>query len=203
MAVSVALKRFLEGARVKYAVAKHPPVYTAQEIAAAQHVSGRQLAKSVLVKTNQGVVLAVLPAVARVNLGALKRALRATQATIAKETDIRKAFPDLEVGAMSPFGQLYQVPVILDTALEAAGDIVFNAGSHTDTIRMACRDVIRLTGAKTASFTEPFPGAAPKKTRAGKRPAKKPKATRAAAKKRPAPKTRKPTKRPARRAKRR
>jgi Ala-tRNA(Pro) deacylase len=152
MAISAKLKTFLDGAKIKYTPAKHPVVYTAQEIAAAQHVPGRQLAKCVLIKTDRGPVLAVLPAVYRVDLKRVKSAAGAKSASIAKESDIKHHFPDIEVGAMSPFGNLYGVPVIVEKELGNAKDVVFNAGSHTDTIKMAYQDVIKLTKPKLGGF---------------------------------------------------
>ena len=158
MAVSAKLQAFLDASNVKYAAAKHPAVYTAQEIAAAQHVPGRQLAKCVLVKTDRGAVLSVLPAVHLIDLKKLKTVLGAKTLTIAKEADIKERFPDVEVGAMSPFGNLYNVPVVADRALEEAEYIVFNAGSHTDTIKMRYQDFVRLAKPTVGSFGQPFGG---------------------------------------------
>ena len=121
MAISQKLKKFLDESRIRYAAAKHPVVYTAQEIAAAQHIPGRQLAKSVLVKTDSGPALAVLSAVHLIDLKKLKALLRAKKLTIAKEADIKSHFPDMEVGAMSPFGNLYEVPVAVDRPTASRG----------------------------------------------------------------------------------
>src|SRR3989338_10514307 len=126
MAISGKLRTFLAESKIRYTVARHPVAYTAQEIAAAQHVPGRQLAKSVLVNTDSGPVLVVLPAIHLIDLKKLKTALRAKQLSIAKETDIKQQFPDIEVGAMSPFGNLYGVPVIVDRELGEAEEVVFN-----------------------------------------------------------------------------
>ena len=159
MGVSERLRAFLDQAKVKYAAAKHPTVYTAQEIAASQHVPGRQLAKCVLVNTNRGPLLAVLPAIHRIDVKRLKTVAGAHTLTIAKEDDIKRCFPDVEVGAMSPFGTLYAMSVIVDRSLGESEDIVFNAGSHTDTIRMRYRDFAALVKPKVGSFGQPFPGA--------------------------------------------
>ncbi len=171
MAISGRLKEFLDAAKVKYSALKHPVVYTAQEIAAAQHVPGRQLAKSVLVKTDGGPVLAVLPAIALIDLKKLKAFLRAKTLTIAKEADIKERFPDVEVGAMSPFGNLYNVPIAADRSLEEAEEIVFNAGSHTDTITMRFQDFAALARPTVGAFSHPFgrPKTAKKKSGAAKR----------------------------------
>src|SRR6185295_17148034 len=112
---------------------------------------------------------------------------RSKSISIGKESDVKQAFPDVEVGAMSPFGNLYNVAVVVDKELSDAGDIVFNAGSHTDTIKMKYADFAALVRPKSGAFGQPFPGpakgkAAPKKKasppakskKASKKPAKRP-----------------------------
>ena len=179
MAISERLKAFLEGSHVKYTTAKHPVVYTAQEIAAAQHVPGRQLAKCVLVKTDHGPTLAVLPAMYLIDLKKLKAVLGAKTLTIAKEADIKEQFLDVEVGAMSPFGNLYQVPVVVDRVLGESEEIVFNAGSHTDTIKIRYRDFAALAKPRVGAFGQPISAPALKKKKAGPRAArsKRPRST--------------------------
>ena len=169
MAISDRLKAFLQSAKVKYSVMKHPVVYTAQEIAGAQHVPGRQLAKCVLVKTEHGPVLAVLPAIHLIDLKKLKALLGAKTLSIAKEADIKQAFPDVEIGAMSPFGNLYEVRVVVDRQLGEAGEIVFNAGTHTETIKMRYQDFTALAKPKTG----PFGQALPKQKAPARKPAAK------------------------------
>ena len=174
MAISGKLKEFLDGAKVKYTVAKHPVAYTAQEIAAAQHVPGRQLAKCVLVNADRGPVLAVLPAIHLIDLKKLKALLKAKTLTIAKEADIKLRFPDVEVGAMSPFGNLYQVPVVVDRGLGESEEIVFNGGTHTETVKMRYRDFAALVKPMSGAFGLPHKGSAPKKKgKPAKRSAKK------------------------------
>ncbi len=158
--ISDRLKRGLEEGKAAYTVQTHPTAYTAQEIAAAQHVSGRQLAKSVLVNTDHGPVLAVLPAATLVDFKKLKTLLRAKKVRMASEGDIRRVFPDVEPGAMAPFGQLYNVPVVLDRALAEADEVVFNAGSHTHTIKMRSQDLTRLVKPTLGNFSQPFPSPA-------------------------------------------
>ena len=193
MAISERLQQFLKDAGVRHTVATHPVAYTAQEIAAAQHVPGRQLAKSVLVLTDRGPLLAVLPAIQRVDLPKLKQLLKATKLSIASEADIRKLFPDVEVGAMSPFGNLYNVPVLMDKTLTEAGEIAFNAGSHTETITMSCADVAKLLQPTVGTFGRSIaPPAKPRRTpakRSAKRTAKRTAARKSAAR-RPAPRAR-------------
>ena len=165
MAVSEKLKAFLQASQVKYTVAKHPVVYTAQEIAATQHVPGRQLAKCVLVNTDRGAILAVLPAMYLIDLKKLKTLLEAKTLTIAKEADIKQQFPDIEVGAMSPFGNLYQVLVVVDRTLAESEDIIFNAGSHTETIKMRYRDFAALVKPNVGAFGQHISAPTAKKTR--------------------------------------
>ena len=177
MAISERLKVLLGEAKVKYTTAKHPVAYTAQEIAAAQHVPGRQLAKSVLIKTDQGPVLAVLSASYLIDLKKLKALLRAKSLTIGKEADIKERFPDIEVGAMSPFGNLYGVLVVVDKALGMSEHIVFNGGSHTETIKLRYKDFAALAKPKPGAFSltppKPKKAAAKKKSRAGRPSAKR------------------------------
>ena len=182
MAISNKLKAFLDGARVKYSAGKHAVVYTAQEIAAAQHVSGRQLAKSVLVKTDHGPVLAVLPATCLIDLKRLKALLGAKSLSIGKEPDIKAHFPDVEVGAMSPFGNLYGVPVAVDQGLSGSETIVFNAGTHADTLTMRYADFAALVKPKAGAFGQPI--SPPKAKKAAARPKRRRTGGKAAASKR-------------------
>lgn len=194
MAISQKLQDYLKQARASFTVAKHAVAYTAQEIAASQHVSGRQLAKSVLVNTDQGSALAVLPATQLIDLKRLKTLLGAKTIAIGKEADIKQRFPDIEVGAMSPFGNLYGVPVVVDRSLAAADQIVFNGGTHTETVTMRYQDFAALAKPKTGSFGQAIPGAAPK-PRAGKSArGAKPKASARTARAR---RTKRPARRPA------
>ena len=152
MALSAMLKACLSKAKIKYKSHKHPVAYTAQEIAAAQHVPGKQLVKCVLVHTDTGYVLAVLQAIHLVDLAKLKKLLKAKTLTLAKESEIKKTFPDLEIGAMPPFGNFYGVPVIADKALTAAEEIVCNAGTHTETIKLRYRDFEQLVKPRIGVF---------------------------------------------------
>ena len=172
MAVSGTLQKFLRDSHVKYTTMKHAIVYTAQEIAAAQHVPGRQLAKCVLVKTDRGPCLAVLPAIHLIDLKKLKTLLRTKTLTIGKEADITALFPDVEVGAMSPFGNLYGVPVVVDRVLGESAEIVCNAGSHTDTLKMRYQDFARLVKPKVGAFGKHISGT-PKRKRVGRTPTRR------------------------------
>lgn len=152
MAVSKTLAAFLKERKIAHKSLKHPVVYTAQEIAAAQHVPGKQLAKCVLVKHDNGFHLAVLPAIHLIDLPKLKKLLKAKQLKLASESDIKRLFPDSEVGAMSPFGNLYGVPVIVDKALADCAEMVCNAGSHTTTMKLRYKDFEKLAKPKVSAF---------------------------------------------------
>ena len=172
MAVSKTLAAFLTKSRVKYKGLTHPAVYTAQEIAAAQHVPGKQLAKCVLVTTDKGFYLAVLPAIHLIDFDKLKRLLRVKKLSLAKEADIKTLFPDAEVGAMSVFGNLYNVPVAVDKALGESADMVCNAGSHTQTIKLRYADFERLVKPKVGPFGLHIAKAKGKATPAKRKPSK-------------------------------
>jgi len=138
------LKSFLDDNGVKYTVISHSPAYTAQEIAASAHVSGKELAKTVVLKLDGQMALVVLPASSHVNMSHFKDESGAQQVELAAEDEFKSAFPDCEVGAMPPFGNLYDMAVFVDQQLSADEEIVFNAGSHTELIRLAYRDFEQL-----------------------------------------------------------
>jgi Ala-tRNA(Pro) deacylase len=118
------------------------------------HVRGRQVAKAVMIKADDRLVMAVLPAHHRVNLDRFKEAIGAAQARLAAETEFKGLFPDCETGAMPIFGNLYGVPVYVDRALARDEEIVFNAGTHTEAIRMKFADFLALAGPTLAEFSE-------------------------------------------------
>lgn len=130
------LQHFLEDNHAHFQTIPHPRAITAQEAAAAAHVSGHDLAKTVMVKLDDRLAMVVLPACERVHLGRLRHAVGAQVAELASEAEFRDRFPDCEVGAMPPFGHLYELDVFLDARLAAHDEIAFNAGTHTDLVRM-------------------------------------------------------------------
>jgi len=153
MAVIKSLKKFLEERKVKFEAKRHKEVYTAQEIAAATHTPGDSMAKVVVAKAKEGFFLAVLPASFRVDLKQLKSAVgSAGSISIATEKEFKALFPDCEVGAMPPFGSLYNLPVIADKSLAEDEVIAFNAGSHTDIIRMKFADYKSVEKPRIAPF---------------------------------------------------
>ena len=138
------VKEFLDANRVAHIIVKHPLAFTATSVAGAAHVPGRRMAKTVVVNLDGKPALAVVPAAHKVDLERLRRAAGATTAELADERDFRAEFPGCEVGAMPPFGNLYGMDVYLEPHLATGGEIAFNAGSHTELIRMAYEDYARL-----------------------------------------------------------
>jgi Ala-tRNA(Pro) deacylase len=147
------VKDFLDANAVKYVVISHSKAYTAQGIAAVSHISGKELAKTVIVKLDGALAMAVLPASYQVDLPALKRATGVQTAELASEREFKQHFPDCETGAMPPFGNLYGIPVYVDETLTEDKEIAFNAGSHYELIRMAYLDFERLVGPEVMSFS--------------------------------------------------
>lgn len=152
MSVAAKLKECLDDNKVKYEVLKHPQVYTAQDVAAATHVPGKELAKSVVVKADDRFVLAVLPAPRKVDTEKLQKELGANEVRMAHESEFASMFPGCELGAMPPFGNLYDVDVYVDSSLTRDEEIVFNAGTHVEAIRMTYKDFERLVTPTVADF---------------------------------------------------
>jgi Ala-tRNA(Pro) deacylase len=142
------LKDFLDSHGVKYAAISHSLAFTAQGIAALTHISGKELAKTVVVKVDGKLVMAVVPASSRVDLGLLKAAAGARTVEVAAEMEFQERFPDCETGAMPPFGNLYGMTVFADESLTRDKDIAFNSGSHWELIRMTWNDFEKLVKPK-------------------------------------------------------
>ncbi|QXD14506.1 YbaK/EbsC family protein [Rhodocaloribacter litoris] len=138
------LKSYLDANGVKYVTISHSPAFTAQEVAASAHVPGREMAKTVMIKVDGKMAMAVLPATFKVDLEMLRQALGAQNVELATEEEFKDLFPDCELGAMPPFGNLYGMDVFMAATLAEDEEIVFNAGTHTELIRMAFPDYVRL-----------------------------------------------------------
>lgn len=147
------LKEFLDSNAVKYVTVRHSTAYTAQEIAALTHTPGKALAKTVMVKIDGKMAMAVLPAAQRVDLSLLKAAAGARSIELASEEEFKSMFPDCEAGAMPPFGNLYSMDVFAEESLAEQEEIAFNAGSHTELVRLSYKDFERLAKPKVAGFT--------------------------------------------------
>jgi Ala-tRNA(Pro) deacylase len=153
MTVLKRLKEYLEKNQVRYEVGYHERVYTSQEIAAAMHVPGRDLAKVVMVKADGKMVMLVLPASYQVETKKLKKALQCEKLRIAREREFEELFPDCEVGAMPPFGNLYHLEVWVDQVLTEDEFIFFRAGSHVETLKVKYNDYARLVDPRVGDFS--------------------------------------------------
>lgn len=138
------LKEFLDLNHVKYITISHSLAYTAQGIAALTHTPGKELAKTVMVRMDGRLAMAVVPASAQVGLTLLKAAAQAKTVELAAEREFKDSFPDCETGAMPPFGNLYGIAVFADESLSRDPEISFNAGTHRELMRMAWSDFERL-----------------------------------------------------------
>ncbi|HXG52436.1 MAG TPA: YbaK/EbsC family protein [candidate division Zixibacteria bacterium] len=149
------LKDFLDEAKVSYEVYNHPLAYTAQEIAAKQHFSGDQMAKVVMLKADGELVMAVIMGSQKVSLSTARESLGAREVQLATEDEFASRFPNCEIGAMPPFGNLFGIPVYVDPALQEDEFIYFNAGNHVQTVRMRYKDFESLVHPKIVRLTEP------------------------------------------------
>jgi Ala-tRNA(Pro) deacylase len=138
------LKEFLDSHDVKYVTLEHSKAFTAAEIAALAHVPGREMAKTVMVDVDGHMAMAVLPASLRVSFDQLRAAIGAQTVLLSNERDFVERFPGCEVGAMPPFGNLYGMEVYVADGLARQDEIAFNAGTHTEVIRMAWTEYERL-----------------------------------------------------------
>lgn len=147
------LKEFLDSHHVKYVCISHSQAFTAQEVAASAHISGKVLAKTVILKIDNKMAMAVLPASEHVDLGLLKGVSGAQRVALAAEVEFKGMFPECEIGAMPPFGNLYGMDVFVSESLEEDEEIAFNAGSHTELIRLAYKDFKRLAEPKVGRLS--------------------------------------------------
>lgn len=147
------LKSYLDDQGVQYSTIAHSTAYTAQGTAASAHISGKELAKTVIVNLDGKLAMAVLPANRKVLLADLREVTGSDHVRFATEQEFKDRFPDCEIGAMPPFGNLYGMEVFVAEALARNDQIAFNAGSHRELIRMAYRDFERLVQPKLVSFT--------------------------------------------------
>lgn len=152
------LKDLLERENVRYVSIRDSLAFTAQEIAAATHIPGKELAKTVMVKLNGKMAMAVLPASHEVDFGKLGEVAQVGKAELAAEEEFKYMFPDCDIGAMPPFGNLYDMDVFAADSLAEDDEIAFNAGSHSELIRLPYRDFERLVKPKIGKFARKTTG---------------------------------------------
>ena len=149
------LTRYLDNNAIEYRIMTHVPAYSAHNVAMVTHVPDEEMAKTVLVRADHTYWLAVLPAQHVVGERLLKHVLEVHDVHLASEDDLETVFPGCESGAMPPFGNLFGLPVIVDRAIAMNQEIVFNACSHTESIRMKFWDFERLVRPVVADFADP------------------------------------------------
>jgi Ala-tRNA(Pro) deacylase len=147
------VRAFLDQHHIRYVVISHSKAFTAQGIAALAHISGKELAKTVILKLDGSLAMAVLPASYQVDLAAIRKATGVRLAELAGENEFAQHFPDCETGAMPPFGNLYGIPVYVDETLAEDEEIAFNAGSHYELIRLSYRDFEELVSPLVMDFS--------------------------------------------------
>ncbi len=146
------LTEYLDAHNVPYVVISHSPAYTAQGIAGLAHISGKELAKTVIVRLDTGLAMAVLPAKFHVDLELFRKTAHAKSAVLATEDEFKDRFPQCEPGAMPPFGNLSGLDVFVDDNLERDKEIAFNAGTHRELIRMGWEEFKKLVRPRIARF---------------------------------------------------
>lgn len=148
------LKELFDRGKISYEVYNHPLAYTAQEIAQRQHVSGDQIAKVVMLKVDDKLVMAVITGSQKIHLPTVRASLGAYEVTLATEDEFISRFPDCEIGAMPPFGNLFNLPVYVDPAVAKDETIYFNAGNHVQTVRIRYQDFDKLVNPQVVRLTE-------------------------------------------------
>ena len=154
MSIPGRIREYLDEHKVPYEWLPHPPAYTAQEVAHSLHVSGKRLAKTVILDADGRLVMAVLPASHRLEVAKLKEALNAKRLEMLPESDLAELFPDCDLGAIPPFGNLYGMDVWLDRSLAESDEIVFTAGTHHDAVRVKYADYSALVKPFLRRFSE-------------------------------------------------
>jgi Ala-tRNA(Pro) deacylase len=149
------LTDYLDAHKLKYVLIQHSPAFTAREVAVSAHIPFREVAKTVVLTVDKKHVLAVLPATEMVDLNILREALGTIVVHLTGESEFNTLFPDCEVGAMPPFGNLFKMEVIVSESLAEDNEIAFNAGSHRDLIKMSYEDFERLVHPKVLPFSTP------------------------------------------------
>jgi len=147
------LIKYLDDNNVPYVTITHSQAFTAQQVAASAHIKGREMAKTVIIKINDKLAMAVLPATYHVDFHLLKEITGNENVVLAHESEFKELFEDCETGAMPPFGNLYNMDVYVAQSLTEEVEIAFNAGTHSELIRMGYSDFERLVKPKILKFS--------------------------------------------------
>lgn len=149
------LTEFLDAQHVLYSIVPHAQAYTASQVASAAHIPPKAVAKTVMIKVDGELAMAVLPASREIDFEVLEVLLDAQRVRLAGESEFRRRFPDCETGAMPPFGNLYGMQVYVDDALARDEEINFEAGSHTELIRLSYAEFETLVRPRVLKFSAP------------------------------------------------
>lgn len=144
---------YLKKNGVYFELIEHAPAFSAHDVAVASHVQDKDLAKTLIVKAGDRFLMVVLPADHRLDEHLLESIVKAKRVHLAHEDELKPIFPDCELGAMPPFGNLYAVPVYMDKSLADDANIAFNACSHSKSIRLKMADYVRLVNPTVAEFS--------------------------------------------------
>lgn len=147
------LKEFLNQNKVEYTAISHPLAYAAREISHICHIPEKQLAKTVIIIASNKLMMMVIPANESIDFNSLRKALHENDVSLATEKDFVQIFPDCEIGAMPPFGNLYHLDVCVDEHLAKNDEIAFNAGTHTEVVKLSFKDFERLVKPKVLAIT--------------------------------------------------
>lgn len=147
------MEKYLRENGVGFQVETHDQAFTMQEVAAALHVPGNQVAKVVIVCADKEKVMLVLPAPYRMNVDLVRDMVEAKKVRLAKEEEFADLFPDCATGAMPPFGNLYGVPVYVDRSMAEEPDMVFRIGTHRETMKITYADFVRLAQPVVGDFS--------------------------------------------------
>ncbi|MBI3307076.1 MAG: YbaK/EbsC family protein [Candidatus Omnitrophica bacterium] len=153
MGLPTRLTKFLKKHKVYYQVQVHPQTFTASETAQAEHISGRKLAKVVMVNAEGRDVMVVLPSNRVVDLFKLSTALGTQDVRVESEKEFKDLFPDCEAGAMPPIGKIYGMPCYADKSLSEEKELYFNAGNHLETIEVSTADFLRVSKAVMGNYS--------------------------------------------------
>ena len=154
MAIPQRIRDYLDSQNVPYETLRHSQAFTAQEVAHSLHVSGKKCEKVVVAEGDHKLVLVVMPAAHRLNFQELKATLKVNQLEMLVESELVGLFPDCDLGAVPPFGNLYGIDVWVDRAVASAEHVLFCAGTHEDCIRMRYSDFAKLTRPFVGRFSE-------------------------------------------------
>jgi Ala-tRNA(Pro) deacylase len=152
MSVAKKLEEILKANKAKYEKIVHAETFTSQHTAQAEHAPGKTVAKVVMVKADGKDAMLVVPSTHKLDLGKVKKYLGAKDARLASEEEFARLFPDCEKGAMPPFGELYSVPLFVDESMTHNDAIVFNAGTHRESLKMPYREYDRVAKPKIGEF---------------------------------------------------